>query len=106
MSELRVAIVGAGIIGLAVAYHLARAGSTRVTVIDRDPVAEGASTVNAGGIAVTEVYPAGSPGVWWRAFGWMRDPSGPLSIRPAHALKLLPWLVRFAAASRAQEVER
>ena len=107
MPELRVAIVGAGVIGLATAYQLARSGTGhQVTVIDRDPEADGASTVNAGGIAVTEVFPAGSPGVWWRAFGWMRDPLGPLSIRAPHALKLLPWLIRFASASRAREVER
>src|SRR5215469_12498739 len=60
MSELRVAIVGAGIVGLAVAYQLTKsAARTRVTVIDREPDADGASTINAGGIAVTEVFPAG-----------------------------------------------
>lgn len=102
---MRVAIVGAGIIGLAAAYHLRKAG-VRATVIDRDPEGDNASIGNAGGIAVTEVYPAAAPGVWWRAFGWMADPLGPLAIRPQHALRLVPWLVRFAASASSREVER
>ena len=105
MAQLRVVVVGAGIVGLASAYHLVKAGA-RVTVIDRDPEGDNASTGNAGGIAVTEVYPAASPGVWWRAFGWMADPLGPLAIRPRHALALLPWLLRFAASASPREVER
>ena len=105
MSERHIAVVGAGIIGLASAYHLVRAG-VRVTVIDRDLERDCASMGNAGGIAVTEVYPASSPGVWWRVFRWISDPLGPLAIRPTYAPRLLPWLVQFARASSATAVER
>lgn len=105
MAEIPVAVIGAGVVGLAVSYHLATAG-VRVTVIDGGPEKDGASFGNAGGIAVTEVAPAASPGVWWRAFGWLADPLGPLAIRPRHAPKLIPWLVRFAASASAPQVER
>jgi D-amino-acid dehydrogenase len=105
VAEIRIAVVGAGVIGLAVAYHLATAGA-RVTVIDGEPEKDGASFGNAGGIAVTELFPAASPGVWWRVFGWLADPLGPLAIRPTHAPKLIPWLVRFAASASTQELER
>lgn len=105
MAEIRIAVVGAGVIGLAVAYHLVTAGA-RVTVIDGGPDKDGASFGNAGGIAVTEVFPAASPGVWWRVFGWLADPLGPLAIRPAHAAKLLPWLLRFALSASAPELKR
>jgi D-amino-acid dehydrogenase len=38
--------------------------------------------------------------------GWLIDPLGPLSIRPAHAPRLLPWLWRFLCSGQAAEVPR
>jgi len=105
LSKRPVAIVGAGIVGLAVAYHLAKDGA-QVTLIDRDPQGDKASFGNAGGIAVTEVMPASAPGVLWRVFGWMLDPLGPLAVRPGHALKLIPWLLHFAQSGTPREVIR
>jgi D-amino-acid dehydrogenase len=105
MRNIHIAVVGAGIVGLAVAYHLIKDGA-RVTLIDRDPEGDSASVGNAGGIAVTEVMPASAPGSLWRVFGWMLDPLGPLAVRPTHALKLIPWLSRFAQAGTQREVDR
>jgi len=105
LSKRPVAIVGAGIVGLAVAYHLVKDGA-QVTLIDRDPQGDKASFGNAGGIAVTEVMPASAPGVLWRVFGWMLDPLGPLAVRPGHALKLIPWLLHFAQSGTPREVIR
>lgn len=45
-----VVVVGAGIMGLAIAYHLARLGVTRVTVVDKGYLCGGASGRNGGGI--------------------------------------------------------
>jgi sarcosine oxidase subunit beta len=45
-----VVIVGAGIMGLSVAYHLAARGITRVTVVDRGYLCGGASGRNGGGV--------------------------------------------------------
>ncbi len=100
-----VAVVGAGMVGLACAYWLRKSGWT-VTIIDRDPAGDKASFGNAGGIAVTEVMPASVPGLFWRVPGWLLDPLGPLALRPAHAPHLLPWLWRFARAGRPAEVSR
>jgi glycine oxidase len=47
-----VAIVGAGVVGCAIAYHLARAGA-RVAVYDRGPIGGGASGAAAGLLAPT-----------------------------------------------------
>jgi D-amino-acid dehydrogenase len=105
LSNVHIAVVGAGIVGLAVAYHLIKDGA-QVTVIDRDPEGDKASFGNAGGIAVTEVVPASAPGTLWRVFGWIADPLGPLAVRPTHAPKLIPWLVRFAKAGTPREVDR
>ena len=97
--------MGAGVIGLAVSYHLVCAG-LRVTIIDRDPDGDKASLGNAGAIAVTEVVPASTPGLAWRVPGWLLDPLGPIAVRAAHLPKLLPWLARFAKVGSASEVER
>jgi len=45
-----VVIVGAGIMGLSIAYHLAARGMTRVTVVDRSYLCGGASGRNGGGV--------------------------------------------------------
>lgn len=105
LPDLNVAVIGAGIIGLSVAYHLLRSGA-RVTVIDRDPLGDKASHGNAGAIAVAEVTPASAPGALFRVARWMLDPLGPVAVRPTHAPKLLPFLWRFAKASTPNEVER
>ncbi|MER9158379.1 FAD-binding oxidoreductase [Mesorhizobium sp. M0778] len=105
MSETTVIVVGAGIIGLCVAYH-ARKGGASVTIVDRDPAGDKASFGNAGGIAVTEVLPASVPGLWKKVPKWLLDPLGPLSMRMTHAPQLLPWLWRFAEAGSPSEVER
>ncbi len=49
-SEYRVVIVGAGVIGLYTAYHLARAGFGPVLVVDRGFLSSGASGRNGGGV--------------------------------------------------------
>jgi glycine/D-amino acid oxidase-like deaminating enzyme len=45
-----IVIIGAGVMGLSIAYQLARRGLTDVVVIDRGYLAEGASGRNGGGI--------------------------------------------------------
>ncbi len=46
----RVVIIGAGIVGLFTAYHLARAGAGPITVIDRGWLSNGSSGRNGGGV--------------------------------------------------------
>jgi len=51
MSETAdVAIVGAGIMGVSTAYHLARLGVGRVVVLERDSVCSGSTALASGGI--------------------------------------------------------
>ena len=49
-ARAEVAIVGAGVMGLSIAYHLARRDITDVVVIERGYLAEGASGRNGGGV--------------------------------------------------------
>lgn len=92
-------VVGAGIIGVAIAHELRKRGR-EVTLIDRGPVGMGASYGNMASIAVTEFMPASRPSVWRQMPGWMLDPEGPVRVRPSYMPKLLPWFARFLAASR------
>jgi len=45
-----IVIVGAGIMGVSTAYHLARLGAGRVTVLERDTVCSGSTALASGGI--------------------------------------------------------
>ncbi|HSQ63298.1 MAG TPA: FAD-binding oxidoreductase [Polyangiaceae bacterium] len=45
-----IVIIGAGIMGLSIAYHLARAGTTDVVVLDKSYLCGGASGRNGGGV--------------------------------------------------------
>ncbi|MFE1600575.1 NAD(P)/FAD-dependent oxidoreductase [Methylobacterium sp. ID0610] len=100
-----VAVVGAGIVGLACAFHLQRAG-WRVRLIERGGVAEGASFGNAGALAFTDVLPLASPGILRKAPGWCLDPLGPLALPPADLPRIAPWLLRFWRASRPDRYRR
>ena len=92
-------VIGAGIIGTAIAHELQRRGRS-VTLIDRDSPGMGASFGNMASIAVTEFMPASRPSIWRQIPGWLLDPEGPVRVRPSYMPRLLPWFLRFIAASR------
>ena len=98
-------VIGAGIVGLCCARTLLREGHA-VTVVDRDPAGDKVSFGNAGGLGITEILPAATPGVIWQAPRWLVDPLGPLSIRPLHLPRLLPWLRRLLRSATAGEAAR
>lgn len=95
---MRVAVIGAGIIGVTAALALTERGHA-VTIFDREGVAAGASAGNAGAFAFADVIPLATPGIMKKAPFWLLDPHGPLSIPPAYALKIAPWLLAFFKAS-------
>lgn len=96
-------VIGGGIVGLACALRLQAAGQ-QVLLIERDRLAAGASRGNAGALAFSDVLPLASPGILRQAPRWLLDPLGPLSLRPAYAPAMLPWLWRFWRASRPARV--
>ena len=102
-----VLVIGAGVIGLASAFRLARDGH-RVTLLDRDPPASGlgASFGNAGHIATEQIFPLASIEVVRGALRYLLDAESPLRIRPAYLLSIIPWLLRFAWAARPTAFDR
>ena len=93
-----VTVIGAGVVGMACACYLQRAGFA-VTVIDRLGPGEACSYGNSGGLAVSHIEPIGSPGVLARVPGWLFDPQGPLKIRWRHLPHMAPWIMRLLQAS-------
>ena len=100
-----IVIVGAGIIGLAIALRLAAAGR-EVVVIDPNEPGMGASYGNAGVIASYGCAPIGNPDVLRNLRGLLFDSESPLAIRPAALPALLPWLSRFAWQSMPARARR
>jgi len=49
-SHSRVVVIGGGIIGISVAYHLMRLGAQSITVIEREAVAQGSTGLSSGGV--------------------------------------------------------
>jgi len=102
-SSCDVLVIGAGIVGTAIALRLQREGRD-VLLLDREGVAAQASRVNAGALAFSDVLPLASPGIVRKAPRWLFDPLGPLAIRPSYLPRLAPWLLRFWRASQPDRV--
>jgi D-amino-acid dehydrogenase len=100
----RVAVIGAGIVGVCAALYLQRDGH-RVTLIDRQGPGEGASKGNAAVIATDACVPMATPGILRSVPGMLLDPLGPLAIRWRYLPKLAPWLWEFVRASTPRRVE-
>jgi len=95
---MRIAIVGAGIVGLASAHALLDRGH-QVILVDPGDNEHRPTNGNAGWIAHTDIMPLASPKAWRNLPRWMMDPLGPLTIRPSYLPALAPWLLRFVLAS-------
>lgn len=91
-----VIVVGAGIVGVATAIWLQRAGH-HVTLLDRKGPAQGTSHGNAGVLAAGAVVPVTTPGLLGRAPGMLMDRASPLFLRWSYLPKLLPFLRRYLA---------
>ena len=94
MASPDVIVIGAGVVGLSAAIA-AQGRGLSFTVLDKTGPAAGASAGNAGAFAFTDILPLASPGILRKAPKWLLDPLGPLSVPPAYALKIAPWMFRF-----------
>lgn len=98
-----VIVIGAGVVGLSAAIATQARGLS-VTVLDREGPAAGASAGNAGAFAFTDILPLASPGILKKAPKWLLDPLGPLSVPPAYAVQIAPWMFRFWRACSPKRV--
>lgn len=89
-----IAVVGAGIIGVACALRLARQG-LRVAVIDQQQPGHGASFGNAGHLATEQVFPIADASILKRLPAMLMDPMGPLRLDWKYLPRALPWFTRL-----------
>src|SRR5690348_52455 len=94
-----VLVLGGGVIGLACALALRRAGAS-VRVLEQAVPGHGASHGNCGTLTPSHAIPLSVPGVRWKALRWMAKGDAPLYINPRPDLERWRWLLAFARRCR------
>ncbi len=90
---MKVAVLGAGVVGVTSAYYLAKAGH-EVRVIDRQPAAAlETSYANAGEISPGYASPWAAPGIPAKAVKWLLMDHPPLILRPKFDPAMIGWLM-------------
>jgi D-amino-acid dehydrogenase len=94
VSAPSVAVVGGGVVGLACAYELHRAGAT-VTVLERDHVGSGASGGNTGWVVPSMTSPLPAPGMVREGMRQLVTRGSSFMLRPTPDPSFLRWLWHF-----------
>jgi D-amino-acid dehydrogenase len=99
MGGKHIVVIGAGVIGATIALALQREGH-RVTILDPSEPGgtQAASHGNGAFLSPASIIPMSMPGLWKKVPGYLLDPTGALTIRWRHLLRLSPWLWRFLRA--------
>jgi D-amino-acid dehydrogenase len=97
---MRVAVVGAGIIGVTTAYELAVLGHEVEVFERRASVAAEGSFANAGVVAPGYVTPWAAPGMAWKVLKQMFGRDAAVRFGGLSALSELPWIFRWWLACR------
>ncbi|MGQ3676442.1 D-amino acid dehydrogenase [Xanthobacter sp. TB0139] len=94
---MRVLVLGSGVVGVASAYFLLRAGH-EVTVLDRQP-ASGMETsfANAGQLSYGYSSPWAAPGIPLKAMRWLLMHHSPLVVRPGLDTRMYVWMAQMLA---------
>jgi len=102
----RIAVVGAGIVGVSCALHLQRLGATVILCDRQEPGdVDAASYGNGGILARSAVVPVATPGILLKAPSMLFSADGPLFLRWSYVPRLLPWLVPYLRSSSRKSVE-
>jgi D-amino-acid dehydrogenase len=101
----RVAVIGAGVVGLSCASYLQMQGHD-VTLIDPRPPGEYCSFGNAGCFSRCSCVPLGLPGTWMKVPRWLLDRKGPLFIPLRYGVGIAPWLWRFQRSTSMTRVNQ
>jgi D-amino-acid dehydrogenase len=100
-----VVVVGAGVVGLSTAFHLARRGA-QVDLVDAGEVGSGASRSNAGWVVPSMSEPVPSPAALRTAARWLGRRDGPLKVGLEPSAQYVRFLARMLMASRGSAFAR
>ena len=98
-----VAVIGAGVVGTAIALWLQRRGR-RTVLLDPGEPGSGCSAGNSGAISPGSVAPLAMPGVLASVPGMLLDDESPLHLPLGYLPHATPWLARFVASARPARV--
>ncbi len=101
---MKVIVLGAGVVGVATAYYLARAGHEVVVVERRDGVGLETSFANGGQISANHTTPWATPGTPRKALRWLGRTDAPLLFHLRFDPALFAWLARFLANCTAERM--
>lgn len=94
-NNMKTVIIGAGLLGISTAYHLARQG-VAVTVIERESgPALGASFANGAILTPSMADPWNSPGIWRMLMKYLGREDSPFLLRPRVLPSLAFWGIHF-----------
>jgi len=100
-----VVVIGAGVVGLSTAFHLARRG-VQVDLVDAGEAGSGASRSNAGWVVPSMSEPVPSPAALRTAARWAGRKDGPLKIGVEPSAAYVHFLARMLMASRPSAFQR
>ncbi|WP_312529047.1 FAD-binding oxidoreductase [Comamonas sp.] len=104
MSNISVAVLGAGMVGVASALALQKKGF-RVTLLDRLAPGEETSYGNAGVIARSSLMPFNNPSLWANLPVLLKNQSAGFRYQARFLLQNLGWAARFVARARSPVFE-
>lgn len=93
---MKVLVLGAGIVGTATAYYLAKHGVTVEVVERRSAAGMETSRANGGVIHVSEVQPWAQPGMPTKILRWLGQEDAPLLLRYRAIPHMWRWGIDFA----------
>ncbi|AZF50138.1 D-amino acid dehydrogenase [Pseudomonas sp. R2-7-07] len=102
----QVCIIGGGVIGLASAYALVRAGHSVTLIEARDSLGSETSYANGGQLSYRYVAPLADAGVPLQAIGWLLRGDSPLKLRPRLDPQQWRWMAAFIGACRSSVNQR
>ncbi|MFC6337014.1 FAD-dependent oxidoreductase [Pseudomonas sp. CCM 7891] len=102
----QVCIIGGGVIGLASAYALVRAGCEVTVVEARETLGSETSFANGGQLSYRYVAPLADKGVPLQAIGWLLRGDSPLKLRPRLDPAQWRWMASFLNACRTSVNQR
>ncbi len=94
---MRIAVLGAGVIGITTAYFLARSGH-KVVIIDRQSgAAKECSHANAAQLSYCNAQPWSNRGALMKGIKWLGKTDAPMRFRMRADYAMWKWLIQFVA---------
>ncbi len=100
----KIAVVGAGIVGICTAYFLQKSGF-KVTIIDKEDPGTMTSYGHACTFADYASIPVNSPSLFKQIPSMLLKKDSPLALDFFYVMKNLPWATRFLYNCRKDKVE-